>query len=174
MSNLTIVLALTFINSQSPTTVGSAQVAVSLPAGTKCTGGTAGNLCLVSFTTAGGFGNCVAVAQGAAAGTAAAGTAATGAAATGTTAAGTAATGAKKHKHKQGAAAAAQANAAKAAKGARAYVSDSKALRGSLANIYSFRELVLHGLSVMPRKTGRKDIMDVSWLSSICCILVQC
>lgn len=130
MSHLTIVLTLTFINSQSPTTVGSAQIAVSLPAGTKCTGGTAGNLCLVSFTTAGGFGNCVAVAQDAAtaaAGTVAAGTAATGAAATaaaGTATTGTAAAGAKKHKHKQGAAAAAQANAAKTAKGARAYVSD--------------------------------------------------
>ena len=34
-----------------------------LPAGTTCTGGASKNLCLVSFTTAGGFGNCVVVQQ---------------------------------------------------------------------------------------------------------------
>lgn len=42
----------------------TAQLSVSLPAGTKCTGGASGNLCLVSFTSTGGFGNCVVVKQG--------------------------------------------------------------------------------------------------------------
>ena len=35
-----------------------------MPAGTKCTGGTSKNLCLASFVTTAGFGNCVAVSQG--------------------------------------------------------------------------------------------------------------
>ncbi|KZT28000.1 hypothetical protein NEOLEDRAFT_1176170 [Neolentinus lepideus HHB14362 ss-1] len=51
---------------KSPTNVGSQQVTVQMPAGAKCTGGTGKDLCLVSFTTAGGFGNCVVVKQGAA------------------------------------------------------------------------------------------------------------
>ncbi|KAF8068977.1 hypothetical protein FPV67DRAFT_1415070 [Lyophyllum atratum] len=50
-----------------PATTGSEQITATLPAGTKCTGGAAGNLCLASFKTAGGFGNCVVVQQGAAA-----------------------------------------------------------------------------------------------------------
>ena len=50
---------------QDPSDVGSQPLTVSLPAGTKCTGGNTGNLCLVSFTTAGRFGNCVVVQQGA-------------------------------------------------------------------------------------------------------------
>jgi len=37
-----------------PTTVAPADLAITLPAGTTCTGGAAKNLCLVSFTTAGG------------------------------------------------------------------------------------------------------------------------
>ncbi|THH13355.1 hypothetical protein EW146_g6853 [Bondarzewia mesenterica] len=52
-----------------PTSTGSQQLSVQLPSGAKCTGGKAGNLCLASFTTAGGFGNCVVVSQGAAAAT---------------------------------------------------------------------------------------------------------
>jgi hypothetical protein len=56
-----------------PTNVGSQQVTVQLPAGTTCTGGASKNLCLVSFTTAGGFGNCVVVQKGAAAAAAAGG-----------------------------------------------------------------------------------------------------
>ncbi|TFY65758.1 hypothetical protein EVG20_g5331 [Dentipellis fragilis] len=55
-----------------PATTGSQQIVGSLPAGTKCTGGKSGNLCLVSLTTAGGFGNCVVVQQGAAGATGAA------------------------------------------------------------------------------------------------------
>lgn len=57
-----------------PATTGTVQVSGTLPAGTTCTGGNDGASCLVSFTTAGGFGNCVLVSQGtgAAAGTAAA------------------------------------------------------------------------------------------------------
>jgi len=88
-----------------PKAVESDKVVFTLPAGTKCTGGTAGNLCLVSVKTTAGFGACTVVSQGAAAagaGTAAAGTAAAGTAATGagtaatngTAAAGTAAAGA--------------------------------------------------------------------------------
>lgn len=114
---------------KAPTDVGSQQLAVSLPPGTKCIGGNTKDLCLVSFTTAGGFGNCVAVQQaagasgnGSTAGAAAAGAAqaASGSAAAGTTAtaagaaaSGTATTG-KKHHHHKGAANATQAQEAKA------------------------------------------------------------
>lgn len=65
-----------------PTSTGSDQVVASLPAGTTCSGGTAGNLCLVSFKTSAGFGDCVVVQQGAAAGGAGNATAATQPAAT--------------------------------------------------------------------------------------------
>ena len=106
-----------------------------LPAGTACTGGATGNKCLVSFTTAGGFGNCVAVSQGAAAaagnaaaGTAAAGTAATGTAATGTTGTtGTGKTGKGRGKKAAAAAAAAQAAANKKAAAAAAAQAQAKA-----------------------------------------------
>ncbi|KAL0959631.1 hypothetical protein HGRIS_011333 [Hohenbuehelia grisea] len=64
-----------------PNAVQTTQITAQLPAGTKCTGGQAGNLCLVSFKSAGNFGNCVVVQQGAAAGGAVAGAAAGGAAA---------------------------------------------------------------------------------------------
>jgi len=118
---------------KAPTTVGSVQVEASLPAGTKCTGGTSKNLCLVSFVTAGNFGNCVVVSQGAAAAAPAAGAAnstvaaAAGAAANSTAAAagagaakGAAAAGAakkgKKGKKAAGSAAAKAGAAAKAAK----------------------------------------------------------
>lgn len=59
-----------------PASVGSVPLTLSLPAGTVCGGGKDGNLCLVSMTTAGKFGNCVVVSTGAAsaAGAAAAGT----------------------------------------------------------------------------------------------------
>jgi len=120
-----------------PKAVETDKVVFTLPAGTKCTGGTAGNLCLVSVKTTAGFGGCTVVSQGAAtaaagtaaagtadagaaaavtaaAGTAAAGTAAAGTAAAGTAAAGTAAAATAKH-HKGGKkAAAAKAAAAKA------------------------------------------------------------
>ncbi|KAJ7600801.1 hypothetical protein C8J56DRAFT_724160, partial [Mycena floridula] len=42
-----------------PKAVESDAVTATLPAGTKCTGGAAGNLCVVSFKTTAGFGNCV-------------------------------------------------------------------------------------------------------------------
>lgn len=48
-----------------PSSVSTEQLKVQLPAGTKCTGGTAKNLCLATFTTTAGFGNCVVVSQGA-------------------------------------------------------------------------------------------------------------
>lgn len=38
-----------------------------MPAGTKCTGGANNDTCLVAFTTAGGFGNCIGVTSGSAA-----------------------------------------------------------------------------------------------------------
>jgi hypothetical protein len=41
------------------------ELSVQIPAGIKCTGGTSKNLCLSSFTTTAGFGNCVVVSQGA-------------------------------------------------------------------------------------------------------------
>ncbi|KAG8787498.1 hypothetical protein FRC12_015501 [Ceratobasidium sp. 428] len=47
-----------------PKTVGeTAQLSVSLPTGTQCTGGASGDLCMVSFKSASGFGNCVVVKQ---------------------------------------------------------------------------------------------------------------
>ncbi|CAE6464201.1 unnamed protein product [Rhizoctonia solani] len=55
-----------------PKGTGNVQITVQMPAGTTCTGGTAGNRCLVSFKSAGGFGNCVVVSSGG--GNAAAGT----------------------------------------------------------------------------------------------------
>jgi len=55
-----------------PTSVATEQLTVQLPAGTKCSGGANKNLCLASFTTTAGFGNCVAVSQGAGAATGAA------------------------------------------------------------------------------------------------------
>ncbi|KAJ7734822.1 hypothetical protein B0H16DRAFT_1676759 [Mycena metata] len=74
-----------------PTTVGSDQVTFTLPAGTKCVGGKAGNLCLVSVKTTAGFGACTVVSQGAAAAAAPAAAAPPAAAAAGTTAAAAAA-----------------------------------------------------------------------------------
>ncbi|KAI0355932.1 hypothetical protein OH77DRAFT_274517 [Trametes cingulata] len=44
-----------------PTTVGSQPLVVQLPEGITCSGGAAADKCLVSFVTAGGFGNCVVV-----------------------------------------------------------------------------------------------------------------
>jgi hypothetical protein len=59
-----------------PATTGTQKITASLPAGTACTGGASGDLCLASFKTAGGFGNCVVVQQGAGGGAAAGGAAA--------------------------------------------------------------------------------------------------
>ncbi|KAF8191817.1 hypothetical protein BJ912DRAFT_1031473 [Pholiota molesta] len=73
-----------------PTDVGSQPLAVTLPAGTKCTGGANKDSCLVQFVSASGFGNCVVVTQAAAA-TAAAAPAAASAAATDAAAAASAA-----------------------------------------------------------------------------------
>lgn len=50
---------------RAPTSTGTDTISVQLPSGTRCTGGPNRNLCLVSFKTAGNFGNCVAVQQGA-------------------------------------------------------------------------------------------------------------
>jgi len=50
-----------------PSKVESDKVVVSLPAGTKCTGGQAKNLCLLSVKTTAGFGACTVVSQGKAA-----------------------------------------------------------------------------------------------------------
>ncbi|KAI9147302.1 hypothetical protein HJFPF1_13341 [Paramyrothecium foliicola] len=51
-----------------PRGTGTEQITASLPSGTQCTGGASGNLCIASFTTAGGFGNCVVVQQAGAGG----------------------------------------------------------------------------------------------------------
>jgi len=50
-----------------PAAAGTQQLSLRLPAGTNCTGGKAGNLCLMSLKTQGGFGNCIVVQQGGAA-----------------------------------------------------------------------------------------------------------
>ncbi|KAH9956262.1 hypothetical protein BC827DRAFT_804277 [Russula dissimulans] len=47
-----------------PKNVSSEKITAMLPPGTQCEGGTNKNLCLVSFTTSAGFGNCAVVAQG--------------------------------------------------------------------------------------------------------------
>lgn len=46
-----------------PKAGSTAQISVSLPDGTKCTGGASGDLCLLSFKSASGFGNCMVVKQ---------------------------------------------------------------------------------------------------------------
>ncbi|KAI0701395.1 hypothetical protein BC835DRAFT_246534 [Cytidiella melzeri] len=46
-----------------PTSVGSQIITVQLPSGAKCSGGPSSDLCLVSFKTAAGFGNCAVVQQ---------------------------------------------------------------------------------------------------------------
>ncbi|KAJ7811539.1 hypothetical protein B0H14DRAFT_1470280 [Mycena olivaceomarginata] len=66
-----------------PKAVETDKVTFTLPAGTKCTGGAAGNLCLVSVKTTAGFGACTVVSQGAAAAAPAAAAAGTPAAAAG-------------------------------------------------------------------------------------------
>ncbi|KAI0763468.1 Alpha/Beta hydrolase protein [Trametes elegans] len=49
---------------KSPKSTGSQKVTAQLPQGLTCKGGASGNKCLVSFTTAGGFGNCAVVQTG--------------------------------------------------------------------------------------------------------------
>ena len=94
-----------YIYYKAPTDVGSQQLTIQLPANTKCTGGSGKDSCLVSFTTAGGFGNCVVVQQKAAANNAAPATAAAAGAAAGAAGAAAAAntntngTTAAAHKH---------------------------------------------------------------------------
>ncbi|KAG8711355.1 hypothetical protein FRC08_015994 [Ceratobasidium sp. 394] len=51
----------------SPRTTGDVQITVQMPAGMKCGGGAGGNKCLVSFKSAGNFGNCAVVQSGGAA-----------------------------------------------------------------------------------------------------------
>jgi len=118
-----------------PTTVGSAQIVAALPAGTTCSGGTAGNLCLVQFTTTAGFGNCVVVAQGAS--TANATTAATGSANSTTVATGAAnsTTGATAAAAKGKAAKAGKKGAKAAAKAAKAAKAGTRAPRALLADL---------------------------------------
>jgi len=126
-----------------PKAVETDKVVFTLPAGTTCTGGTAGNLCLVSVKTTAGFGACTVVSQGAAVaggaaaangttvataatnGTAVAATSA--AVAATTTTAATTGTGKGKKAGKKGAkAAAAKAKAAAAAQAAVAKVPGNK------------------------------------------------
>jgi len=111
----------------SPTNVGSQPIVASIPAGTTCTGGAGKNLCLFSFKSLGGFGNCVAVQQGAS--TAAAATTATGANSTDAAATGTNSTAATA----EGAAAAGGAAAAVVAAGKKAHAGKGKGAVGSHA-----------------------------------------
>ncbi|KAJ7467796.1 hypothetical protein B0H11DRAFT_2239212 [Mycena galericulata] len=46
-----------------PTNVGTQQIKLSLPAGTQCSGGKAGNLCLLSVKSTSGFGGCTVASQ---------------------------------------------------------------------------------------------------------------
>ncbi|KAI5120100.1 hypothetical protein M0805_001256 [Coniferiporia weirii] len=86
----------------SPATTGSVSVSGTLPSGTTCIGGNDGASCLVSFTTAGGFGNCVLVSQGSGAGNSTVAAANSTTTATGAAAAGTdTLTPGKKHKHEK-------------------------------------------------------------------------
>ncbi|KAH9852285.1 hypothetical protein C2E23DRAFT_868767 [Lenzites betulinus] len=57
---------------KSPAAAGSQQLTIQMPKGLACTGGATKNKCLVSFTTAGGFGNCAVVQTAAGANAAAA------------------------------------------------------------------------------------------------------
>jgi hypothetical protein len=95
-----------------PTSVGSDQITLKMPAGTTCTGGKAGNRCLVSLTSTAGFGNCVVVSGSAAGGK---GNAAAAGAAAGAAGGAAAGNGGKKIKG-VGSAAAQAGAAAKAAK----------------------------------------------------------
>ncbi|KAF8155571.1 hypothetical protein B0H34DRAFT_675744 [Crassisporium funariophilum] len=130
-----VAMTVTTNGDAAPASVGSQPIVASLPAGTKCTGGANGNLCLVQFTTSAGFGNCVAVSQGAAAAaggaTAAGNTAATGTAttapATGAGAGGAAAGGAAAGTAKKTKAAGGAAGAGAAAKKAKAAGTTKKA-----------------------------------------------
>jgi hypothetical protein len=94
-----------------PASTGSEQITAKLPAGTKCTGGSKGNLCVASFKTIAGFGNCVVVQQGGAAAAASNTTAAAGA--------NTAATGTKNNKGNKDATGAKNAAGTKAASAAK-------------------------------------------------------
>ncbi|KAI0358034.1 hypothetical protein OH77DRAFT_1373086, partial [Trametes cingulata] len=51
---------------RTPTSTGTQEIVAQLPSNADCSGGSSGNRCLVSFKTAGGFGNCVVVQKGAA------------------------------------------------------------------------------------------------------------
>jgi len=57
-------MKITTNGNNSPPGAGSQMLVASLPAGTKCTGGATGTLCLAQFISGGKFGNCVAVSQG--------------------------------------------------------------------------------------------------------------
>jgi len=86
-----VAMTITTNGDAAPANVGSQPLVASLPAGTKCTGGAGKNTCLVQFVSSAGFGNCVAVTQGAGGAAAAAGGAAAGGAAAGAAAGGAAA-----------------------------------------------------------------------------------
>jgi len=144
-----------------PASTGSDQVTATLPAGTVCSGGASGKLCLVSFKTSAGFGNCVVVQQGGAAAAAGAGTAAataaTGAAGTaaagtgGAAAAGAAAAAAKKGKAAKAGAAATGAKAGKKAKAAKAAAAKAATAAKAARNVGGTRaaRALLNGVNVI-------------------------
>jgi len=57
-------MPITMNGNNSPPGAESTMLVASLPPGTKCTGGKAGNLCLAQFISGAGFGNCVVLSQG--------------------------------------------------------------------------------------------------------------
>ena len=57
-------LRLLTLGIKTPASTGTQQLTIKMPAGTTCTGGKSKNLCLMSLTTDGGFGNCVVAQQG--------------------------------------------------------------------------------------------------------------
>jgi len=59
--------AITKNGDANPTAAGTQQITIKMPANVKCSGGTGKDLCLVSLTTDGGFGNCVVASEGGAA-----------------------------------------------------------------------------------------------------------
>jgi len=142
-----VAMTITTNGLEDPTTVGSQPLVASLPAGTKCTGGTAKNKCLLQFVSTAGFGNCVAVTQGASTAAATADTTTTAGAADDTAAASTAAGTTVGAKAKGG---------KKAEKGKKAKKAQRAGTTAARALIYDLKDRVDKGVDVVKR--------SVSWI----------
>ncbi|OSD00132.1 hypothetical protein PYCCODRAFT_1371838 [Trametes coccinea BRFM310] len=135
---------------KNPSGTGSQQLVVQLPQIAQCSGGATKDKCLVSFTTAGGFGNCVVVQQAASSGSGnkANATAASVTAASATTAAASATT-----------AAATTASAAKAAQ------TSSQAAQGGAGNLTAAEKAELEKLlKELESKLGIRE--ERAWVSA--------